>query len=94
MDKIIESQNNDGNYNCDYDGDSYVLSYYHGDRDHDEYIYDSDGESMNMSFIIKRFNKQLVRVNSTLNQNNHNSNSAAIPKTYFYWEYLFSYNAN
>ena len=79
MAKIIESYNNDAYHNYNHHCNIYVLSYYHGYRDDDEYIYDSysDGELMNVSFIMKRFYKQLVHVKSTLNQNKYNGNSAA-----------------
>ena len=60
MAKIIESHNNDGYQNYNHHCNIYVLSYYHRDPDHDEYIYDSysDGELMNVPFIMKRFYKQ------------------------------------
>ena len=87
MDKITEWQNNHGKYNYNHYRNIYVLFHYHGDRDHDEYIYDSDGESMNMSFMIKRFNKHLVRVKSTLIQNKYNGNCAATSNIYFYCEF-------
>ena len=85
---IIQSQKNDDcNFNYNYDSIIYMLSC-HGDRD--ECIYDSNGESMSITFILETFNnancKQLRqkpklyffdtnRISTSITSNSSNVNS-------------------